>query len=293
MKRALDTGCKPSHPTKRRLGGAPGWTHVWGAGTFILTLIGTWILVRHEEEHRAGTMAIILGVLSGVALLALNAYSIYRNLRDASRAKAKDAEIVALRSEHKSLLDGRDRQQEHDLAQAQAFAKSANDDARDLRKIVEEKDKQIRALNEQLAAQQTANVPFTLSPLQREAFQCAQKLREWISAVCPLATPPLIAGESDEERERRIQSARAAYRARLKFEYESGYRDKVQAIYRKFAIENIRDLWIEQFLERIEHNEQALNIADGLEALAIRQFAPTASRLIERQLRPLNETIEL
>jgi ABC-type nickel/cobalt efflux system permease component RcnA len=83
------------------------WMHVWGAGTFILTLIGTWILVRHEEEHRAGTMAIILAVLSGVALLALNAYSIYRNLRDASRAKAKDAEIVALRSEHKSLLEGR------------------------------------------------------------------------------------------------------------------------------------------------------------------------------------------
>ena len=153
----------------------------------------------------------------------------------------------------------------------------------------------VSALQDKLAARDTADaekVSFTLSALQQDAFRCAQKLREWIAAVGPLATPPAIAGESDEERERRTTSALAAYRARLRFQYESEYKATVQVIYSKFAIENNRDLWIEQFLERVECNQQVLNIADGLEALAIRQFAPTASSLIERKLFPVKEVSE-
>jgi hypothetical protein len=134
---------------------------------------------------------------------------------------------------------------------------------------------------------------FNLSPLQEEAFECAKKLRQWISEIGTLATPPLIAGESDEERARRTERARAAYRSRLRFGYESEFKGEVLTVYGKFAEENIRDLWVENLMQRVEHEEQIINIANSLEALAIRQFAPTASELIMNRLKPLKDKIEL
>ena len=132
-----------------------------------------------------------------------------------------------------------------------------------------------------------------LSPLQVEAFECAKKLRDWIATITSLATPPLIAGEADEERERRIQKARADYRVRLKFEYEHSYRETVQSIYRRFAIQNIRDLWFETMMGGVGHEETVLNMANSLEALAIRQFAPEASKLIMNRLNPLIQTVQI
>jgi hypothetical protein len=79
----------------------------------------------------------------------------------------------------------------------------------------------------------------------------------------------------------------------LKFEYESDYREKVQAIYRQFAKENVRDLWVETAIGGIGHEETALNLANSLEALAIRQFSPNASELIMNRLNPLIRTVEL
>lgn len=232
--------------------------------------------MTHTWPHWAWLLGALL--LFAIALLS-SGYSVYLQRRGLTRREEElQAQIDNKAAEIQRLAKGH----EGEIAHKDSFVADASKEALALKKQVQEKDAQMAAL-----------APFTLSPLQRQAFECAQRLREWIAAVGPLATPPLIAGESEEGRERRTQSARAAYRARLRFQYESEYRDEVRAIYRRFAIEDIRDLWIEQLLERVEHNEQALNIADGLEALAIRQFSPTASRLLERQLRPLNEAIEL
>ena len=63
------------------------WTIGFGAGTLILTAIGTWMAVMHENEHQEGIAAVVITILAGASLLALNGYSIHRNLRDAHRCK--------------------------------------------------------------------------------------------------------------------------------------------------------------------------------------------------------------
>jgi len=63
------------------------WTIGFGAGTLILTAIGTWMAVMHENEHQEGIAAVVITILAGASLLALNGYSIHRNLRDARRCK--------------------------------------------------------------------------------------------------------------------------------------------------------------------------------------------------------------
>lgn len=203
-------------------------------------------------------------------------------LESRRHAKQFSSDKDGLKHERDSLLAARDRQHDADIGKKDDYVTSVSND--------------LRALKQQLTEcerQRAADAPFTLSPLQRDAFLYARRLRDWIAAITSLFTPPLIAGENEEAQQRRFDTAHAAYRARVRFEYERDHRDNVQKIYRQFAAENIRDLWIEQFRERVEHNEQVLNMANGLEALAIRQFAPTASQLLQRQLRPLIEGIEL
>ena len=245
------------------------------------------------KRHGDDLTLTALGIVATLLLWCILVAGIVRYWRDAHRAVDKETEIATVRAECKSLLEGRDRQDNNELNQAQAFAKSANDEARDLKRQLEERDEQIRTLNQQLGTRPVNESAFPLSPLQKEAFDCATKLRQWIAEIGPLATPPLIAGESDEERVRRTEAARKAYRSRLRFGYARIFRNEVMTIYQKFAEENLRDLWLESVMSGIGYEEHVLNAADSLEALAVRQFAPRASELIMNRLNPLITTVQV
>ena len=254
-----------------------------------LACILQWLEIKPGDLRMTPTSAhwiwLVCGLLLFTVSIGLSSFSFFGYRRRIKQLEAeKESTKTSLNAHHAETLK---RMETTHKAEEYRWGEAY----KDYRKQIADLREQLVMATEQLAAEQ-AKPRFALSVLQLEAFRCAKKLRDWIAAVGSLATPPVIAGESNEERERRIESARAAYRTRLRFQYESEYRATAQVIYSKFAIENIRDLWIEQFLERVECNQQVLNIADGLEALAIRQFAPSASRLIETKLRPANETSE-
>lgn len=269
------------------------------------------LYVHHEQAHGEITMSVTAEVLLFifVASCGLSGWAVYRNLKDAHRAKDLEAQIATVRDDHKGEIERLNRGHNAAIAHKDSFVLDASAEARkakndlvqqatqhqseldDLRQGWELRTGELQKHHyEKLAALESA---IRLSPLQVEAFQCAKKLRDWIASITPLFTPPLIAGEREEEWKVRVERTHAAYRARVQFEYERDHRDAVTNIYREFAAENIRDLYMEQWLERVQHNEQVLNMADSLETLAIRQFAPAAAQLLQRQLRPLIETIEL
>ncbi len=285
----------------------------WGwVATIFLSALYIYLELTLWKKHGDDLMLTAANIVVTVALWIVLLLTIARYWRRAKRAKDLEGQILTIRDEHKAELDRVNRSCEVKVNHAETVASSAHADARTLTNELAAKDsefairlhekelewsQQISRLNTEISelreTSDAARPPFALSPLQEEAFECAKKLRDWVATVGPLATPSLIAGESDEERARRTESTRAAYRARLKFEYESDYRDRVQAVYRKFAIENYRDLWFETVMGGIGHEETALNMANSLEALAIRQFAPKASELIINRLNPLIKTVQL
>src|ERR1039458_3836759 len=54
-----------------------------------------------------------------------------------------------------------------------------------------------------------------LTPLQKEAFQFADDLRQWRAGVGTMETPPLVAGESSSDYLRRTRPQRDAYLHKL------------------------------------------------------------------------------
>jgi len=83
------------------------WTLGVAIATLILTGVSTWVAVAHEAEHRAGIMYKVIIALSGISLMALNGYAIYRNIKDAHRVNAYRKEIESKKQKLVALVEKR------------------------------------------------------------------------------------------------------------------------------------------------------------------------------------------
>jgi len=75
------------------------WMLVLGVAAIVLALVaavGQWWGVVQSHDYRGGVMKLLLLPLAFIAIAILNAYSIYRNLRDISkrRSQRKDTQFV-------------------------------------------------------------------------------------------------------------------------------------------------------------------------------------------------------
>src|SRR5664280_2236884 len=187
-----------------------------------LACILVWLGIKPGDLRMSATWPHWAWLACGLLLFGISLWSSVRSWRlQRQGAREKEKELEGQVQNKQAEIEHLTESHAAEIGNKDSFVRDASKEALELRRKV------------------AHDAPFTLSLLQQEAFQCAQELRAWIASIVSLATPPLIAGESEEQREQRIESARAAYRRRLRFQYESEYRNKVKAIYGKFAMQNI------------------------------------------------------
>ncbi len=80
------------------------WQVALGIGTFFVTFVGALMAVLHEAEHHEGLWTTTLTISAALGLLALNGYSIYRNLHDANRVKRMAEQAERERKEQNEKL---------------------------------------------------------------------------------------------------------------------------------------------------------------------------------------------
>ncbi len=147
---------------------AERWMIALGVVAIILAGIQTWIIVANQEERKAGTVKIIFIVLSSLVIVGLNAFSIYRNLKDANRATDLRVDINALKIDHAQEIKSleqihkdhekkADQQRNSDLSRAQTIGeqlkaekREAINETRALREQLRDRELQITSLELQL-----------------------------------------------------------------------------------------------------------------------------------------------
>jgi hypothetical protein len=80
------------------------WTLLLGVPSLVLLAISVYVQLAEREEHKAGTMSTIGIVVFNIIAAVVVVWTIYRNLKDAHRARDLEAQIVTIKDNHSKKI---------------------------------------------------------------------------------------------------------------------------------------------------------------------------------------------